>query len=326
MKLLTTSRGKDYRACPRLHHIQYDLGFRPIVEAEVLRFGTLMHRGLEAWWKAKQLGSDALAAALEAIRKDAADPYELVRAEVMMIAYDARWGAEELDVLAVEVQFETALINPATGAASRNWRLAGKIDVVVRDRRTGQVLIVEHKTSAEDISPGSDYTKRLRLDGQISVYYAGARSLGHDVAGCIYDILGKPSQKPLKATPVESRKYTKDGRLYANQRDQDETPEEFRARLVEVISASPDEYFQRAEVVRLEAELEESGFELWQLAQQIREAELAQRFPRNPDSCVRYGRTCPYFDVCTGAASLEDGTRFKRREIHPELTQEGSAA
>ncbi|HEX5659817.1 MAG TPA: hypothetical protein VFX59_21630, partial [Polyangiales bacterium] len=59
----------------------------------------------------------------------------------------------------------------------------------------------------------------------------------------------------------------------------------------------------------------------------IREAELANAHPRNPDSCQRFGRTCGYFDVCTGVASLDDPSRFTRVDnVHPELGETHEAA
>ena len=36
--------------------------------------------------------------------------------------------------------------------------------------------------------------------------FDGAAALGHDVAGCLYDVICKPGLRPLKATPVEARK------------------------------------------------------------------------------------------------------------------------
>jgi hypothetical protein len=329
MRLLTTSRAKDYRACARPHHVKYELGYRPVVEADVLRFGTLMHFGLEAWFLAGLQGhlAQRLEFALAAIQQHATDPFELARAEAMMVGYDLRWANEPLEVLRVEAQFETELRNPITGAASRTWKLAGKIDVIVRDQSTGEDLVVEHKTSSEDISPASNYWRRLRMDGQVSTYFEGARSLGYNVTRCLYDVLLKPAQKPFKATPIGDRKYTKPTkaepvpRLYANQREADETPEEFRARVAEAIAEDLDGYFQRGDVVRLEGEMHDARWDTWQIGQQIREAELAHRAPRNPDACDRYGRLCSFFDVCSGAAVLEDRTRFRRSEhVHPELS------
>ncbi len=249
--------------------------------------------------------------------------YDLVRAEVMIRGYDARWAddAEQYDVVAIEAEFRSKLTNPDTGASSRTWTLAGKLDGILRERGgEKRTLLIEHKTSSADVGPGSDYLKRLRLDGQVSIYYAGAAALGHQLDGVIYDVLIKPSRRPLRATPPEARKFTKDGRLYANQREVDESPEEYRDRLIEAVSEAPNEHFVRAEVVRLETEVKDGLADVWAWGQTLREAESTGRHPRNPDACVRYGSTCPFFPVCTGEASLEDATLYRRSEVlHPEL-------
>jgi hypothetical protein len=253
------------------------------------------------------------------------DPYDLAKATAMLVGYDLRWGAEKYETIAVEAQFDAPLINPASGKPSKTFRLGGKLDVLVRDERS-DVAIVEHKTASGDAGPGSDYVARLRIDGQVSVYFQGAQALGHPASRCIYDVLHKPAQRPLKATPVEARKYTKDGKLYAAQRDRDETPDEYRARVAEAISASPDTYYQRADVVRLENELAEGAADIWDQAVQIREAARSGRWPRNPDSCVRYGRTCEFFGVCTGVASLNDPSLFRHSdEAHGELVGASAA-
>jgi hypothetical protein len=323
--LLTSSRLKDARACARLHHLRYNLGYRPVVSADTLRFGTLVHLGLEAWWLAPQ--GERLEAALAALEGAEVDVYEVARARVMLRGYDARWGSAQYEVLGVEVPFVTELRNPATGAASRTWRLAGKVDAIVRDLSTGLVMLVEHKTSGEDITPGGEYWRRLRMDSQISVYVEGARSLGFEVDGCVYDVLGKPRHKPLKATPMESRKVTRTGELYSGQRAFDETPEEFEARLTEAVAASPSAYFVRGEVVRLEEDMRDALFDIWQTGQAIRESELQGRHPRNSDACTRYGRTCPFFAACSGEASLEGNPDFVVLEdMHPELSDVPAAA
>lgn len=321
MSLLTSSRLRTARACQRLHHLAYGLGYRPVREEEALRFGTATHLGLNAWWRAWYKASEErLWLALEAVA-GIEDAFERVRAEELLRGYHYRWEGEAYEVLGVELEFETELRNPSTGKPSRTWRLAGKLDLVVREVSTGRVLIGEHKTATGDIGPGSDYWKRLRLDGQVSVYYEGARSLGFDVSGCLYDVLGKPTQRPLLATPLEARKYTKEGNLYSNQRTEDETPEEYRTRVVEALASSPAYHYQRGEVVRLEEEMDEALWDVWALGQQLREAELAHRAPRNPDACTRWGRTCPFFSVCCGEASLEDPTLFTRSTtVHPELS------
>ena len=88
----------------------------------------------------------------------------------------------------------------------------------------GTTVLIEHKTSSADIEDGSAFWKRLRLDSQSSNYLTGSKAVGFDPKAVLFDVIRKPRIKPLKATPVESRKYKKDGGLYANQRENDETP------------------------------------------------------------------------------------------------------
>lgn len=252
-----------------------------------------------------------------------ADPFDAARAEAMIAGYDARWSADEYEVLAVEVEFRAPLTNPETGAASRTFQRGGKMDLIVREcagqRRT---LVGEHKTSGEDIGPGSPYWRKLAMDGQMSGYLIGAKALGFECEGVLYDVLRKPGLKPLKKTA--EIKLKKDGTPYANQRLADETPEEYRARCIEAIAADPAGYYLRGDVVRMEAEAAEALWDDWQAAAIMREAARAGRHPRNPDACMKWGRPCTFWDVCTGTASLDDPTRFVRSEhVSPELAPSG---
>jgi hypothetical protein len=137
----------------------------------------------------------------------------------------------------------------------------------------------------------------------------------------LYDVVGKSRLSPLRATPEESRKYTKAGALYANQRAVDETADEYGLRLSTAIVAEPDRYYQRGFVVRLEAEERDAAFDAWQTARLMREAARAGVYPRNVSSCERYGRMCGYWPVCTRAASLDDPNYYEHVDnVHPELS------
>jgi hypothetical protein len=314
LPLLTNSEMRTFRRCPREHHYSYRLGYRPVKRADALRFGSLIHTGLEVWWKTTDLD-----AALRAMKAEESDPFELAKAEAMLMGYHARWIAEPLDVLAVESQFECALTHPTTGQASTTARLGGKVDAVARTP-DGKVWLVEHKSTSEDVEAGSGYWKRLRLDSQVATYFVGARSLGFDVAGCLYDVLKKVALKPYKATPPEDRKFKKDGTLYANQRTVDETPEEYRARILADIAERPSHYYVRATIVRSEDEEKEAAADAWMHAQAIHEAEVLGRHPKNVDSCLRFSRECDYFAACTGTASITDPLRYRKaKSAHEEL-------
>lgn len=200
-------------------------------------------------------------------------------------------------------------------------------------------LVVEHKTTSADITPGSPYWRRLALDAQVSLYLGGAGSL-------LYDVIKKPSLRPLRATPVEARRYTQakskacpeckrknatpaphtvdgltcseeriitdpGGKLYADQRDADETPDAYEARLLADIAQHPDAYYQRGTVVRTEEEAQEAGRDVWMTARMIRESRYLGAWPRNPSACDAYGRTCDYWPVCSGTASIDDDVLYR---------------
>jgi hypothetical protein len=342
LPLLTTSSARAYRLCPRYYALTYEQGYRSVHTSDALSFGDLVHRALEQWWLAAQRGDPAdawLSHALSALASEE-DPYTRARAHALLVGYHARWSdltwqGEPLRVLAVEREFVGPLLNPETGAPSRTWLRAGKLDAVVEAGRHG-VLVVEHKTTSEDITPGSTYWRRLTMDSQVSNYHVGARLLSYEPSGVLYDVIKKPSLKPQMATPEAQRNYTKPTkanpvpRLYAGQRAEDESPEDYYARILDDIAAPADadkpsgleRYYARAEIVRLAEEEREAAFDVWRTGVEIREARRLQVWPRNVDACHRWQRPCTFFDVCSGAASLDDPTRFRRTDNpHEELHQ-----
>lgn len=171
-------------------------------------------------------------------------------------------------------------------------------------------FVVEHKTTSSDIAPGSTYWRKLTLDTQVSQYLRGVDS----VDGMLYDVIRKPSIRPYKATPEESRKYTKAGALYAGQREADETPEEWAERLIADISAKPDAYYRRGTIVRTSEEASEAMRDTWLVAGSIRESMANDAWPRNPGSCDSYGRTCEYWPVCAGETTIDDDRKYRTSE------------
>lgn len=310
LPVLSHSRMKTYRECQRLHKLRYTDGWQPVRASDALRFGTLVHAGLEAFWR----GED-----IDAALAGEADPFERVKAEELLRGYARRYSRDAYDVLGVEVEFNAPLLNPDTFLPSRTWRLGGKLDVVVRVRATGQVAVIEHKTTADDLMD-PDYWSRLAMDPQISTYVLGAESLGYEVTDTIYDVIRKPGIRPLKATPVESRKYKQNGDLYAAQRDRDETPDEYAARLRADIEENPARYYAQRQIPRLHSQIREYMEDAWALGREIREAELAGRAVRNPDACMRYGK-CSFWDLCANGLKPEEHPEmFTQRPapVHPE--------
>lgn len=203
--MLTNSRLRSWRACPRREYLEYDLGLSAADRSEALRFGIAFHAVLGG-------------APLDGL---VIDPFLREALRRTLESYQ-----EPIEIIAREVPFEIPLVNPDTGGSSTVETLGGIIDAI--GRYQGRLVIVERKTTS---NANEDYFARLDLDTQPLTYWQGARSLGHDVQGVVYCVVARPLERPKKATPLELRKYTKDGKLYANQREIDETPAEYGARL-----------------------------------------------------------------------------------------------
>lgn len=357
-QLYTNSRLRVLRECLRKHFYVYVLRIKT-PETFVMAFGTALHKCLEAYllaWKADADREARLAAALAAVPQRFPES-EQRKLRVLCIAYDARWGTEEWEILEVEREFRYELDDNLIG---------GKLDGLIRDRTTGRVYVLEHKSTGADVSPGSPYWEKLAIDSQVSIYIDGAAILGHSIAGCIYDVIKRPEHEPLLATPADKREYTqgkgcklcggnlqgkqgtgtstvtesgkcaackgtgwridKEGkpeepRLYAKQRERDETLDEFEDRLAGAVGERIDEFLIRNIVVRLDDELPRMRESLLQTIALERVTSATKLYVQNTDACARYsGQMCSFFAACSGRASIDDEILFPRSEsAHPEL-------
>jgi hypothetical protein len=319
MQLLTHSRLSTFRSCPRKHEIRYELGIRPEETGFALRVGSAFHAALEA----ADQGLDIDGAMQAAVP----DPYDLALVAAMYDGHARRYEDAGLEIVATEQVFDLPLLNPKTGHSSTVWTFGGKMDRIVR-LPDGRLALIEYKTTSRDFAPGADYWMMLHLDQQLSLYVIAARRLGFDVSTILYDVTRRPMLRPLKATPEASRKYTKDGNLYAAQRERDETPEEFAVRVATDIAERPDHYFTRVEIARLDQDLEDTAAELWQQQQTIREMQRTGRWYRNPGACFSNNGGCEYLSICLScdlSGSLPAGFVCSEN-VHPELecaTSEG---
>jgi len=314
--LLTSTSQAALRKCPRLYWMRYELGLTRVRKAQPLRFGAGYHKGLELW---RGLFGQHVAGILEtvlaeyAVVLEWADPVEwAVERETLralLTGYFWRYGNDNLTFASVEQAFGFPLRNPSTGHASRRFKLAGKWDGIVR-LSDGRLLDMEYKTSGEDISPDADYWRRLRYDGQISLYVLAARAKGYDVAGVLYDVTRKPT--------IRLR--------------QKETPEQYGQRLLDDIGQRPDYYYQRREIPRLEDDLARFQAETWQLSRHL--LDLRKRANRLADPSLAWFRNiskltcgqCEYADVCLNGMPVDPAcppAGFQiLASVHPELEEE----
>jgi len=324
-RLLTNSCMGEWQQCPRKYLYRYELGFVQVYTPEALSFGTAMHACLEAYWRARKArAADPLAAGLAAMPGDL-DAFEAAKLRVMVRRYARRWDRIRCRVLAVEAGFEVPLRDPVTGVPSVFWKRAGKIDLVLQDTG-GAIVLVEHKGSSEEVGSGSDYNRRLFLDSQLPTYKEGALSLGYEISRIVYDVLRKPQQRPLLATPEADRKYTKVtkknpvSRLHKGQRDHAETPAEYEARLESIADIDPEDLVNLTVVHRFGHEMNAFADDVWDQAEMMRAAVQTKRYPRYSKNCFRFGKACAYLGVCEGRESIDNPLAFTRlADVHPEL-------
>lgn len=345
-ELLTHSRQDCFKQCRRKHFYAYELGMRPITDARALRMGSAFHAGVEG------LGDTGdIPAACDAVRQHYAELpigfdvywWEIERETVLSIvcAYQWRWANARLEVIATEHAFRVPLRNPATGASTPNFDLAGKIDGIVR-LEDGRLAVKETKTCSEDLEAGSDYWRRLRMDHQISLYTIAARESGYDVSTVLYDVVRKPTiqPNPVPLTDADgvkivhdangNRVKNKDGKTWRQTASTSDgyvlqtrpcTVAEWGERLRADIAERPEHYYARQEIARLDQDLDEYRSELWDLQHQVRQAQLEGLHYRtvNRGTC----QFCPYFGICSTGQAINPNAPPEGFEIlanpHPEL-------
>ncbi|MES2866815.1 MAG: PD-(D/E)XK nuclease family protein [Actinomycetota bacterium] len=114
----------------------------------------------------------------------------------MYDGYTEFYGCDNAwEILAIEVDFDIPLYDH-TGAESQ-FRLQGRIDLIVRNRGTGKIFVVDHKTCSN-----LPTAKALDFDEQMALYTIAGRRMGFDVYGAIYNAI-RSKKLVRKMTPEE---------------------------------------------------------------------------------------------------------------------------
>jgi hypothetical protein len=295
----------------------------PLARDPKLYFGSLIHDCLEIWHGRRDLSKviDHIdrTYAKRAQNDDQKADWHLATA--MMHAYAAHYPAEDFEVIALEKTFQGPIVNPATGAASRSFVLAGKVDGIVR--RDGQYFLLEHKTASQ-IDAG--YLERLWTDFQIILYaWYLEQSLGITVAGIIYNVLVKArlrqgkgeTEVEYEARRAELIAKSKTGKTSAK-RKIPEDDERFQSRLQDKY-ADPG-MFHREVLFISRDQFAELRAELWELTKALLDARRRNAFYRNTGFCFQYGRPCAYFPLCrSGGNPNVIENHYQRVAPHEEL-------
>lgn len=311
---VTTSMLKCFRSCRKRYELEYEECLKPVQTPTALEIGSNYHAAIEMLLKGTPINDvnhfifNQVNPAIDPVQ-DEINAYIVWN---MVKAFNMGSGWRDWNIQFVEKPFEVS-----TGYAKR---LLGKIDGVITEPNTGDWFLIEHKTTSQWGTDGSTYLHNLLWDDQATNYlYAWSKMLedgmieGKAVKGIFYVIVEKPTIRPYKATPLDQRKYTKDGRLYANQHEADESPIEYGNRLhewyitenrvhTEFVYRNPDEIKQRIDDLNL-------------TIKDIAVCEREGTFYRNPESCKIL--PCPYRPKCL-ENSPDTDCLFVRKEARNE--------
>jgi len=262
------------------------------------------------------------------------DLFEVEKIMAMAAGYIEHYDEwlSEIQLEAVEKHVETKLVNLDTGGTLKKFRLHGYIDKFVT--HNGKRLIVDHKTTGEDISdPGGRYWKRLECDPQSTTYLLLCLSEGYDVGGIVWDVVQKPRIKPTtlnraQVLELEVERTYCDSFFggtdlfldelappcgtYANgEPKREESPLLYGARVRKYVREHAKEMFQIRKINRTDEDVYDLNQSVRSVSRMIRWCELNGEWAQNLRSCFAYNHPCEYFDVCHGCELLESPSFVK---------------
>jgi hypothetical protein len=342
-EILSATRINTLLACPRRHYWRFEVGLQRDRDADALRFGSAWHTCMEA----RATGATIEAAFEKAlVGKIELDELQVATLSGMLAGYYAAYAVDIIQSVHPEVEFRIPL------AGSRSFEAAGKIDGlgVLTD---GRLVLIEHKTTGDQIEPDSEYWLRLRGNIQIMQYVLAARALGWDIQTVLYDVARKPAIRPkqIPSLDAEGRKIVLDaqgnrvmkkdgtpresGDTVAGWTVQTtlETPEDFGDRLAADTRERPEFYFARREVPVMDDDLHEFEVQRLVIARQIlccrgearRAAKPEHGWPRNVGDACSW---CDFAGFCLQNGTIDTAhppAGFRISATSPELSQPAQA-
>lgn len=198
------------RQCPHKHELAYvERWTQPKDETTAAGRGTMWHKILDSHYTALKLGGSsaevkfAVEQRVADFRAAGKDPDVIDLLMWMYDGYVEKWEYDE-DWQVLKVEYKTVVpLRYASGRMSK-FDLKMIIDLVIRERSTGNVWIVDHKSHAN-----LPKQRELDLDDQFGLYTWGLQQLGHKVFGCIYNTARTQRNKGDHSTKVEAWRRAK---------------------------------------------------------------------------------------------------------------------
>jgi len=257
-----------FMRCPRLYRYRYVEGYRETDSQVELEYGTAWH-GAMACLNSGGTVSQAFTAAQET-----------------GVTLGKQWWAQISAALPVYAEtyshqlktYKPILVEKEQTVVFEGVTFKAVFDAIVEDS-DGILALLEHKTtSSKDLTPEGMYWQRRAIDHQTTFYLWAARQLGYDVQYIIYDVTRRCLHRQTK----------------------NENYADFNTRVSSYIRANAGEVFVRREFEPSVPDTELALSDLMAYARMIG----AGAFPRSPNNCTDYGRSCTFLPVCTGEVPL----------------------
>ena len=292
---LSASQVSTLLACPQKYAYSYEEGIEPIAIRPALSLGKAFQLAIE--YGDPEVGAHAIFEERSPRDQDEQDQAEKDATIVTAAArlYLSRYPVTENSQK--EYEYRVQLRNPWTGAYSRTFDLLGYADEIAEE--DGQLVLIENKFVGQ-ISEVS--IRRLPLDRQISLAAYGIwRATGREVSKVRYRFTRKPSIRQKKGESVG----------------------EFCMRVERDYNERPDFYCEEQVIYRDQSQLARIEAELWEWADQVREARKRHLWTRNTSACTDFGG-CEFLPLCVGdpdAPSL-----YREKQPKEERNGNGNAA
>ena len=302
---------QSFMKCPRMYFFEYVLGWRPDEPNIHFVFGSAWHEVMEhfaihgmapeqieaAFSKFEEIYRTSFSPFLDD-QNGAKTPANALRALVMYAKKYAR-DAEEFQVLETEV---------AGSVLVDHYQLFFKIDTIIQDKQTGRINSLEHKTTSS-FSPM--WLNQWRQKFQVGAYAYALR--------CLYEPDAVDSIIINGACIRPEPAIKQNGEPRANARDT-----EFTRVPIRMSSGKVRDWITQATYW-----LEYIDGEFQALEACDEDEPVLHAFPKNTESCVNYGKPCPFLDFCVAKPNpLQYGDAMPvgmRREFWDPRSQQETA-
>lgn len=295
--MITQSSIKRYQDCEYKFKLRYVDLYREDRESEPLVLGSLVHVGLEAF-----LLGRTLEVALKEVERSAntyllcdKDPSIIDKSCIFVEGYYKRYAelhAERYETVSVEQEF-TMELGPNI--------IGGKFDGVLRDKKTGEIILIEHKTCGDWTAKNGTgiywQQRQNAFDTQLVIYQEALRR-NMDLPWekpprIIYDVIYK-DKAHMKDVSVMYESYVTSGKSR----------------------------YMRQELIYTPADRLRALNEYKILATRIQDRMQDGQWIRNTNACRKGWGMCEFFKVCQGMDDLETADNLIKLEAaHPELPQ-----